>query len=80
MVAPIALFHGIVASCPQTPWEDLIKAGLNDDSVLVKCIEVGNGYWTSMHVDMTVQIDLACNALKNDSDFAGKKINLVGLS
>ena len=41
-VAPIALFHGVADSCPQTEWQDLIIAALGDD-VTLKCIEVGNG-------------------------------------
>ena len=78
-VAPIALFHGIAANCPQTEWETAISNGIGGKG-LVKCIEVGNGYWTSMHIDISLQVDLACQALKGDPDFAGKQINLVGLS
>ena len=78
-VAPIALFHGIVASCPQTEWETMISNGIGGKGI-VKCIEIGDGYWTSSHVDIDLQVKMACKALKEDPDFAGKKVNLVGLS
>lgn len=46
-VAPVALFHGVNSSCPQTEWTDRISAGINDAAV-VKCVEIGNGNLSSM--------------------------------
>jgi triacylglycerol esterase/lipase EstA (alpha/beta hydrolase family) len=76
-IAPVVLLHGIAASCPQPEWEDAI---VRTSSAFVKCVEVGNGVETSENTSMFVQIDMACRAIKNDPDFAGKQINIVGLS
>jgi triacylglycerol esterase/lipase EstA (alpha/beta hydrolase family) len=71
------LLHGIAANCPQPEWEDAIT---RTSGAFVKCVEVGNGWETSENTSMFVQIDMACRAIKNDPDFAGKQINIVGLS
>ena len=78
-VAPVALFHGIDDRCPQQEWLDYISKGINY-AAPVKCVEIGTGKLTSIFERVEWQVLTACHHLHNDPDFAGKEINIVGLS
>lgn len=78
-VAPVALFHGVNSACPYSEWEALISEGI-DYQAVVKCVEIGDGRLSSMFERMEWQIKQGCRSLKNDPDFAGKQINIVGIS
>jgi palmitoyl-protein thioesterase len=58
---------------------DTIAEGI-DYSAAVKCVEIGNGKTSSLFELIEAQVKTACRKLRNDPDFAGKKINIVGIS
>ena len=78
-VAPVALLHGVDDSCPQTAWTDYISEAINNQAV-VKCVEVGDGVATSIFERIKWQAATVCHKLHNDPDYAGKEINIVGIS
>ena len=51
-----------------------------DHQTVVKCLEIGDGKITSMFLEMQLQADVICHKLHNDPDYAGKEINLLGIS
>ena len=51
-----------------------------DNSAVVKCVEIGDGKITSMFERMRWQADTICHKLHTDPDYAGKEINLIGIS
>ena len=76
---PVALLHGITDHCPRPDWSDKIERAL-DYRAVVKCVEAGDGEIWSIFEDMWKQANSVCHKLKNDPDFAGKPVSLVGLS
>jgi len=48
--------------------------------VPVKCVEIGDGKNSSMFTRMFWQADIVCHKLHNDPMYAGKEINLLGIS
>ena len=74
------MLHGIYGSCPIVqPWVDMISESLNHSTV-VKCLEIGNGANTSVFTPVQDQADVICDKLHSDPDYAGKEINLLGIS
>ena len=79
-VAPVALLHGVNSGCNNVAeWVTRISDSL-DNQVPVKCVEIGDGKNTSMFMRMWWQADVVCHKLHNDPVFAGKEINLLGIS
>jgi len=80
-VAPVVVFHGLNGNCsPQMDgWVEMIEEGI-DYAAPVKCIEIGDGNTTSIFERMEWQVLTACHHLHNDPVFAGKEINIVGIS
>jgi triacylglycerol esterase/lipase EstA (alpha/beta hydrolase family) len=58
----------------------MMKKGINDESVPVKCVEIGNGKFSSKFERMEYQIKQGCHTLLTDPDYADKEINIVGIS
>ena len=79
MLNPTALLHGVNDFCPRDDWTTFIRYYIGDRGK-VKCIEVGDGWSTSYRMDMFYQGYLVCQKLLNDPDFAGREVNIVGLS
>jgi len=78
-VGPVAIFHGINSHCPTDDWSQMILDGI-DYAAVVKCVEIGDGVISSIFERMEWQVKQGCRTLRNDPDFAGKEINIVGLS
>lgn len=79
-IAPIAIFHGISDSCDGLSWwVDRICAAVPEGTPC-KCVEIGGGYWASLFEKMDWQVATGCRKIKNDPDFAGKEINVIGFS
>ena len=57
----------------------MISESINNETV-VRCLEIGDGKKTSIFRGMTQQAEEVCEKLKSDPDYAGKEINLVGIS
>ena len=79
-VAPVVVLHGVGDNCPGAQYYVDAIANSIDHQAVVKCVEIGNGTISSMFTRMKWQASIVCHKLHNDPDFAGKEINIVGLS
>ena len=76
---PIAIFHGIGDNCEcrnKTNFIPLLKKDINTH---IECIEVGNGFWTSIIENFETQAKLGCENIKKNPHFQNK-FNLIGIS
>jgi palmitoyl-protein thioesterase len=78
-IYPVAVFHGIVDSCEMTNTSILVNSLKKDLGVHVECIEVGNGYWDSVLMSITNQVEYACEQIKSNPNFQGK-FSVLGIS
>lgn len=76
---PIAVFHGLGDMCLLPPMRDFANfLGKNSNSIS-HCFESG-GIFQDYITSFKSQGQKACNHLKNNSEFQGKDISVVGLS
>ena len=68
-IGPTALILDIGAQCPETNWEGWLRDAI-DDRGLVKCMQLGDGFWSSIFTPFDQQIEQACYILHNDPDYA----------
>jgi len=76
---PLAVFHGIGDSCSfpgTTDFVDYLKEKLKTE---VKCIEQGNGFFTSWFMKFHKQSEMACDSIRNDPLFQGE-FSVLGIS
>lgn len=76
---PVAVFHGIGDACDfpgTTDFVDYLKEKLHTD---VKCIEQGNGFFTSWFTKFFKQTEMACDSIKNDPIFQ-EDFSVLGIS
>ena len=76
---PIALFHGITDVCTSSLMKDIKRILEKYLKTKVHCVEIGNGYWDSLFMNLEKQSQIACANIKKIKDFEGK-FNIMGVS
>jgi len=79
-VFPVVVFHGIAQNCEVYQLRNLVqklKLYLGTDQV--KCISVGNGFYTSFISSFNYQADEACRLVREDPMFQ-TDFSIVGIS
>ncbi len=76
---PIALFHGILDDCNSNFMKDIKRILQKYLNTKVHCVEIGNGYWDSILMNLEKQSQIACTNIKKIKDFEGK-FNILGVS
>ena len=78
-IYPIALFHGIMDDCNSNLMKDIKRILQKYLKTKVYCIEIGNGYWDSILMNLEKQSQIACTNIKKIKDFEGR-FNIFGVS
>ncbi len=76
---PIAIFHGIGDGCDWKNTTLLTNLLKEDLKTHVECIEIGNGFWTSIIENFEEQAKMGCENLKKNPHFQDK-FNILGIS
>jgi len=79
-IAPTVVLHGITDSCKNMAHVTSTICDALPSTTPCKCVEIGGGYWASIFEKMDWQVATACRKIKNDPDFAGQEINVLGFS
>lgn len=77
---PVVLIHGIGDSCENSGMQGVASMFGYYLGVDAECIESGAGFDSFLFTTMKSQEEAACAALKANPKFAGKDIDIVGLS
>ena len=78
-IYPIALFHGIMDDCNSNLMKDIKRILQKYLKAKVYCVEIGNGYWDSILMNLEKQSQIACANIKKIKDFEGR-FNIFGVS
>ena len=76
---PIAIFHGIGDGCDWKNTTLLTNLLKKDLKTHVECIEIGNGFWTSILENFENQAKIGCENLKKNPHFQNK-FHILGIS
>ena len=68
---PIAVFHGFVDSCDSRSTVTIVTELAEDTGTIVECIEVGNGFWSTLVDPFQKQLEEACDSINNNPNFQG---------
>lgn len=68
---PIAVFHGFIDSCDSRSTKTIVAELSEDTGTYVECIEVGNGYWSTLVDSFQKQFEEACEAINKNENFQG---------
>jgi len=77
---PVVLIHGLGDSCSNSGMKNIARVFSDELGVHAECIESGDGFNSVFFGTMQWQEDTACANLKANPKFAGKDIDIVGIS
>ncbi|CDW84115.1 palmitoyl-protein thioesterase precursor [Stylonychia lemnae] len=78
--APVAFLHGINSNCQELEgYVDTVVEQMNH-TIYTQCIEIGQGKFSTIFMDLNSQVQLACFGLKEDPVFSTQPFNLIGYS
>ena len=77
---PTLIFHGIRQKCEEPNIQDHVNILRKGTGGHVECIEIGNGDVTSIFTPMNIQVEEACQKVKEHPIFGNQQFNVVGLS
>lgn len=76
---PVAVFHGIGDACDFPGTTDFVEYLKEKLQTEVKCIEQGNGFFTSWFTKFQRQSEMACESIRNNPIFQGE-FSVLGIS